>query len=308
MKLAAFQGSGGEDLCAVVADGRAVDVSDIIRAMAPPPQTSERLRARGIALAPGGIARWLQCGQAARQAVLPRLAARQAEAGGHGLSLGGLALRAPVARPGKIVGVGRNYADHARETGVSPFEKPRIIFKMSSSVIASGAAASAPPGVRKFDFEGELAAVVGDFVSRASPQAALKAVAGYTLINDLSAREFQFDVEPPQTTFAKSMDGFCPMGPVLATSDAIADPQRLVIETRLNGQRMQHASTCGMLFPVAALLSYMSGFMTLEPGDVVATGTPAGIGAFRTPARWLVPGDRVEVRIAEIGTLETPIR
>jgi 2-keto-4-pentenoate hydratase/2-oxohepta-3-ene-1,7-dioic acid hydratase in catechol pathway len=123
----------------------------------------------------------------------------------------------------------------------------------------------------------------------------------------LSAREFQFDITPPQTTFAKSMDGFCPLGPSLVTPDDIANPQALQLTTRLNGQLMQSATTADMLFPVATLMAYLSQYMTLEPGDVLATGTPAGIGAFRTPPLWLSAQDRIEVSIEQIGTLVTTI-
>ncbi len=120
---------------------------------------------------------------------------------------------APVPRPGKIVGVGRNYADHAKETGVAPFEKPRIIFKMSSSVSASGTPVVLPSSVTKLDYEVELAVIIGSVGKNVPVDKALSLVAGYTILNDLSARELQFDITPPQTTFAKSMDGFAPMGP-----------------------------------------------------------------------------------------------
>jgi len=132
-------------------------------------------------------------------------------------------------------------------------------------------------------------------------------VAGYTILNDVSAREFQFDVTPAQTTFAKSMDEFCPMGPCIVTVDEIADPQALSLQLRVNDELLQDGNTHDMIFDVAQLIEYISRFMTLEPGDVIATGTPAGVGAFRTPPRWLQPGDRLRLEIAPIGVLEHSI-
>ena len=119
--------------------------------------------------------------------------------------------------------------------------------------------------------------------------------------------EFQFDVSPAQTTFAKSMDGFCPMGPCLVSADEIPDPQTLDLRCEINGELMQQGHTADMLFPVARLIEYLSGFMALEPGDVIATGTPAGIGAFRKPPRWLQPGDQIRMTISHIGVLEHSI-
>jgi 2-keto-4-pentenoate hydratase/2-oxohepta-3-ene-1,7-dioic acid hydratase in catechol pathway len=219
------------------------------------------------------------------------------------LPLAAVQLLAPL-RPGKIVAIGRNYADHALETGVAPFEQPRIIFKLATSVVGPGAVVCRPAGVAKLDFEVELAVVIGRTACRVARAAALDYVAGYTILDDVSAREFQFDVTPAQTSFAKSMDGFAPMGPCLVTADEIADPQRLRLATRVNGKLMQDATTADMLFPVDRLIEYISGYITLEPGDVIATGTPAGIGAFRKPPVWLQPGDHIDMRIEGIGRLE----
>lgn len=303
MKLLAFDLAGRRHTG--VADGDSVvDVTDLVQQL---PVDTAALHARGIEPATAGLMRWAQAGAAARQEMAAQVRQRLAAPQTARLPQAGLQLLAPIARPGKIVGVGRNYADHAKETGVAPFEKPRIIFKMPSSVAAPGAAVAKPALVHKFDFEGELAVVMGSFAHQVSAEQALSHVAGYTLLNDLSAREFQFDITPPQTTFAKSMDGFCPLGPGLVTSDEIANPQALQLSTRVNGQLMQSASTADMLFPVATLIAYLSQYMTLEPGDVLATGTPAGIGAFRTPPLWLSAQDRIEVHIEQIGTLVTSI-
>ena len=265
------------------------------------------LKVRGIEPATGGPLRWAQASDSAREQFASRLDDHLASAETVFFPLSEVRLLAPIARPGKIVGVGRNYADHAKETGVDPFEKPRIIFKMPSSVTDPDATVEKPAGIQKFDFEGELAVVIGAFARYVMPEDALSFVAGYTLLNDLSAREFQFDISPPQTTFAKSMDGFCPLGPVLVTANDISDPQALHLKTLVNGHVMQEATTADMLFPVANLISYVSQYMTLEPGDVLTTGTPAGIGAFRKPPVWLAAGDRIEVSIESIGTLVTKI-
>lgn len=303
MKFVRYEWSGRHHSGIVQGDS-VVDVTHLLEQM---PVDDALLQARGIEPARGGPMRWAQADASARAQWATLLHEHLASAGAQRLPLSGLTLLAPIARPGKIVGVGRNYADHAKETGVDPFEKPRIIFKMPSSVAAPGAVVPKPVAVQKFDFEGELAVVIGSFARGVTAEQALSHVAGYTLLNDLSAREFQFDISPPQTTFAKSMDGFCPLGPMLVTPDEVPDPQALRLQTRVNGQVMQEASTADMLFPVATLIAYVSQYMTLEPGDVLTTGTPAGIGAFRKPPVWLSAGDRIEVCIESIGTLVTTI-
>lgn len=305
MKLLSYEGRDGREV-GVLHEGAVVPVSDLLATMPVDAAVVRALHERGVAPAAGGLLRWAQAGPEARSALRVRIEERLAGSA-PGFAPDSLVLRAPIARPGKIVAVGRNYADHAKETGVQPFEKPRIISKLPSSVADPGATVRQPANVTKFDFEGELAVVIGSFAREAPAASALRHVAGYTLLNDLSAREFQFDISPAQTTFAKSMDGFCPLGPVLADVETIPDPQKLDLRTRVNGTQVQHASTADMLFPVATLISYVSQYMTLEPGDVIATGTPAGIGAFRTPPVWLAAGDRIEVTIPEIGTLLTVI-
>ncbi|MFD0667020.1 fumarylacetoacetate hydrolase family protein [Ramlibacter sp. MAHUQ-53] len=309
MKLLQFEIPGHDTgrRAGVLHEGRIVDITDLLAGLALPTEAAQALRVRGIEPAAGGLVRWLQAGPAARAALAPQIAQRLASPQAVRHDPAAVTLRAPVARPGKVVAIGRNYADHAKETGVQPFEKPRIISKLPSSVTDPGTVVRKPPPVTKFDFEGELGVVIGSFAHAVDEARALDHVAGYTLLNDLSAREFQFDISPAQTTFAKSMDGFCPLGPVLVSADAIPDPQALDLSTRVNGVEVQHATTADMLFPVRTLIAYISQYMTLEPGDVIATGTPAGIGAFRTPPVWLAAGDRIEVTIPQIGTLETRI-
>lgn len=224
-----------------------------------------------------------------------------------GMPVDSVRLLAPVPRPGKIVGVGRNYGAHAAEAGLAAQERPRLFMKVVSSVIGPGDPIPRPAAVTKLDWEVELAVVVGRAMRDVAPDRALDFVAGYTLLNDVSAREFQFDVSPPQTSFAKSMDGFCPMGPCLVTADEIPDPQRLDLRCWVNGTLMQDGNTHDMIFSVADILSHISRYMTLVPGDVIATGTPEGVGAFRKPPVYLRPGDRIRMEIPEIGVLENVV-
>lgn len=216
-------------------------------------------------------------------------------------------LLAPVPRPGKVLGVGRNYGAHAGEGGLLAQDEPRMFGKLGSSVIGPGAMIPRPASVTKLDWEVELAVVIGRTMRDVPEEQALAHVAGYTIVNDVSAREFQFDVKPPQTTFAKSMDGFTPMGPVLLTADELGDPTNVDLRCWVNDQLMQEGNTADMIFPVAYILSYVSRFMTLRPGDVIATGTPSGVGCFREPPVYLKAGDRVRMEIPAVGVLENPV-
>ena len=304
MKIISFHVHDQRVRTGAVFNNRVLDISDWVMDL---PLSEEATRHHQLAgsLPPlGGILRWLSAGAEA----LSQLRAHVSQCADQSQwALSDVALYAPVPRPGKIIGVGRNYADHAKETGVAPFEKPRIIFKMSSSVAAPGAVVQRPQGVHKLDFEAELAVVMGAYGRDIDASTALRHVAGYTVLNDMSAREFQFDISPAQTTFAKSMDGFCPMGPWLVTRDEVPDPQNLEVYCWLNGVQMQHGHTKDMLFTVKDLVAYVSRFMTLEPGDIITTGTPAGIGAFRTPPLYLQPGDRLEFEVTGVGKLSHSI-
>jgi 2-keto-4-pentenoate hydratase/2-oxohepta-3-ene-1,7-dioic acid hydratase in catechol pathway len=234
-------------------------------------------------------------------------AARRALARGERRPLATVRLMAPLPRPGKILGVGRNYGAHAAEGGLAAQEKPRIFVKLASSVIGTGDPIRKPKSVLKLDYETELAAVIGKRGRDIAERDALSHVAGYTILNDVSARELQFDVSPPQTSFAKSMDGFCPMGPCLATPDEFADVSDIKLRGWVNGELVQEGSTSDLIFPVPVLVAHLSSYLALEPGDVIATGTPAGVGAFRKPPRYLAPGDVVRMEIAEIGVLENRV-
>ncbi|CAN1523650.1 MhpD 2-keto-4-pentenoate hydratase/2-oxohepta-3-ene-1,7-dioic acid hydratase (catechol pathway) [Burkholderiaceae bacterium] len=307
MKLITYRQSDSRVRTGVVLNDRVLDISDWLENLPVSAQAEAHHLAAGTVAPVGGILRWLSAGPEA-DALLKAYVAKAthpnlAQAITDLPALAAVTLYAPVPRPGKIIGVGRNYADHAKETGVAPFEKPRIIFKMPSSVAAPGASVVRPNGVTKLDFESELAVVIGAFARDVDESDALSFVAGYTVLNDVSAREFQFDVSPAQTTFAKSMDSFCPMGPWLVTRDEVPDPQTLDVSCWLNGERMQHGHTADMLFPVKALVAYVSQFMTLEPGDILTTGTPAGIGAFRQPPLYLQPGDQLRLEVTGVGSM-----
>jgi len=220
---------------------------------------------------------------------------------------GSVRLRAPVPRPGKIVAVARNYRAHAAERGQreAPPE-PALFLKAPTSVAGPGDEIRPPRVVRQVDYEGELAAVLGAPLRDAEEDEALAAVAGYTVANDLTARDFQH--ARGQAFIGKSCDGFAPLGPALVTPDELGDPQDLMLRTTVSGELRQEARTKDMIFPVAAVLSFTSRLMTLEPGDVVLTGTPAGVGAGFDPPRWLGDGDVVEVEIERLGRLHNVLR
>ena len=205
----------------------------------------------------------------------------------------------------KVVCVGLNYVDHAREVELALPERPLLFAKWQSAVIASGEPIVIPAGVEQVDYEAELAAVIGARVKGVSVENALEAVAGYTCLNDVSARVLQF--ADGQWTRAKSLDTFCPIGPRVVPRDEVGDPQSLRIQCRVNGESLQEASTADMIFGVAELVAYVSETITLEPGDVIATGTPPGVAFGHPDGRYLQDGDTVEVEIERIGVLTNPV-
>lgn len=236
-----------------------------------------------------------------------RLAVPSARVGDVGQPLAETELLAPVPRPGKIVAIGRNYRAHTEEEGVEPPAAPLIFSKWPSSVVGHGADIHWDPALTgQVDYEAELAVVIGRGARRVPVDAALDHVLGYTCLNDVSARDLQFG--DGQWTRGKSLDTFCPMGPVLVTADELGDPQDLGICCTVGDEIVQEARTSQMYFTVAEVVSYCSSAFTLEPGDVIASGTPAGVGAFRTPPRFLADGDRVRVEIERIGVLENVCR
>jgi len=245
----------------------------------------------------------LQAGEAAL-VECARLLALAAQPGSP--RLGPATIMAPFL-PGKILGVGRNYADHAKEVGGPKLTAPRIFLKPSSSVVGPGAAVRIPPAVTKPDWEAELAVVIGRPAWQVPEGRALDHVAGYTVLNDVSAREFQFDQPLAMTSFAKGLDGFCPIGPWLVTADEVGEPWDLEVTCHLNGEEVQRGNTHDLIFSVPALIAYLSRYMELRPGDVIATGTPAGSGHFRKPPRYLKSGDQLRLEVARVGILEHSI-
>ena len=214
-------------------------------------------------------------------------------------------LAAPV-RPGKVVAIGLNYMDHIRETGLDVPGHPLVFAKFPSSVVGPEAPIVIDPDLtERVDWEVELGVVVGRRMRNVSEADALGYVFGYTVGNDVSARDVQFG--DGQWVRGKSFDTFCPLGPVIATVDEVPDPQALGLFTRVNGETVQESSTAEMIFSVAELLAFCSRSFTLEPGDVVLTGTPWGCGEFMVPRRSLRPGDLVEVESERIGVLRNPV-
>jgi 5-carboxymethyl-2-hydroxymuconate isomerase len=221
--------------------------------------------------------------------------------GGHTVSKPPTVL-APFASTPTVIAIGLNYSDHCREFGVDPPTSPVVFTKKASSIIADGEPIRWKRSVTdKVDWEAELGVIIGETTREVSPEDALAAVFGYTVINDVTARDIQTTEQ--QWVRGKSLDTFCPLGPVVVTADDIPDPQNLAISSLVNGEIMQQSNTSEMIFSVAELISRLSHSFTLVPGDIIATGTPLGVGAFRTPPRFLGEGDVIEVAVEGIGSL-----
>ena len=219
--------------------------------------------------------------------------------------MGEVRLLAPLARPGKIVCVGLNYHDHCREQNVEPPAYPTLFAKFASAISHPGDPIVRPRATEMLDLEAELAVVIGWRASRVSVARAMDHVFGYTILNDVTARDLQR--EDRQWLRAKSWDGFAPLGPAVVTRDEIGEPADLAIRSRVNGESWQDSTTADMIWDIATLLSFITRSVTLEPGDIVATGTPAGVGHFHQPPRYLAAGDVMACEIAGIGVLENSI-
>jgi len=287
MRLVSFADGAGDRLAVEHADGRV---------------WSSRSLGAGL---PASMADLLSAGDAALDAL--RSAARSAASSGLPGDVPGERRIAPVPRPGKVIAVGLNYHDHASEGGVELPKSPMLFAKFSTAVVGDGAAVEWDPELTSaVDIEAELAVVIGRTARRVSEGEALDHVLGYTCLNDVSARDLQF--ADKQFVRSKSLDTFCPMGPVVVTADEIGDPGDLAIRSYHNGVLMQDGRTSDLIFGVAALLSFCSQAFTLEPGDVIATGTPSGVGWFREPKVLMADGDTMTIEIEGIGRLSNPCR
>jgi 2-keto-4-pentenoate hydratase/2-oxohepta-3-ene-1,7-dioic acid hydratase in catechol pathway len=232
---------------------------------------------------------------------------RREELGERGalLPLDGLRLGPPVPDPSKIICLGLNYRDHAQEAGLTPPKAPMFFAKFANSLVGPADAIVPPRTTDQVDYEAELAAVIGKRARNVSAEQALEHVAGVMAFNDVSARDLQ--LANNLWTGGKAIDTFGPCGPALVTLDEIEDIQALPVRACVNGETVQAGNTASMIFSVAETIAFLSQIMTLEPGDIIATGTPAGVGNSRTPKLFLHAGDIVEVEIEGVGTLRNPV-
>ena len=279
MKLVTYEQNGNLRAGVVVNGTSVVDASgagDVLRIMTDP---AVRQHAAGIAANPN---------------------AKQ-------VPLSTLRLRAPLT-PRSLICIGLNYMDHCRETGAAVPTRPVIFAKFANALAHPGDTITwYADASSEVDYEAELGVIIGKACSRVSEADALQYVGGYTCVNDVSARDVQLSDSGKQWTLGKTLDGFCPIGPALVTADDIPDPQTLGIRCVLNGQAVQNSNTKEMIFSCATLIAHLSRFMTLQPGDLISTGTPFGVGMSRNPKLWMKDGDVVVVEIDKIGALKNHI-
>ena len=212
----------------------------------------------------------------------------------------------PIPQPEKIICVGLNYIDHCKETGMEPPASPVIFSKYANAIIGHNDAIEIPVNSNEVDFEAELAIVIGKEAKRVTEEEANDYVFGYTIMNDISARDQQF--ADGQWSRGKTADTFAPVGPVIVTHEEIGDPHKLAISLELNGEVMQDSNTDNLIFTVPQIVSFLSQSMTLKPGDLIATGTPPGVGMGRNPKVWLKDGDTMSIKIEKIGTLSNSVK
>lgn len=295
MRLVSYRQDGAQDGSwrpGVVVGDSVIDVeaiagSDLQAELSQAPWSVRRL----ITASPGALA---QLAQDAQQAVGKAVG-----------TINDLTIGPPVPDPDKILCVGLNYLEHAVEADFEAPPAPTIFAKFRNSLIGPGAAVVIPSATKEADYEGEIAVVIGKRCRGVSVADAIGHVAGVMAFNDVSARDLQ--MQTPQWTVGKAVDTFAPCGPTLVLMDEIADVQQLELTTRLNGEIVQHASATQMIHPVAEVIAFLSRSMTLEPGDIIATGTPAGVGFVREPPLFLKDGDLIEVDIPGVGLLSNPI-
>lgn len=287
MKLVTYQSNGALRLGALRQENGREYITDLNRADA-------QLPTEMLAFLAGGAAMRARAERA--------LAATPPE---QGLERRQVQLHAPIPRPGKILCIGLNYRDHAAESNVAVPEFPTVFAKYANCIIGPGAEIVIPKVVQKPDYEIELGVVIGKRARNVVEADALAHVAGYVPFNDVSARDYQH--RTTQWTLGKAIDTFGPMGPALVTADEVGDPHTLDLQLSIGGEVLQASNTRNLIFNVSQLIADITAVMTLEPGDVIATGTPSGVGAARTPPRFLKPGDVVRIEIEKLGVLENPV-
>ncbi|WP_031434335.1 fumarylacetoacetate hydrolase family protein [Methylomarinum vadi] len=249
---------------------------------------------------PGNMIDFLAAGKRAKKAMQQLI-----DSGQNRIPLTAAKLLAPIPRPGKFLGISLNYADHIGETGLEKPEYPTFFTKQSSCVIAHGDSIHRPKVSEKVDYEGELAFVIGKRCRHVPVEKAQEVIAGYTIANDVSVRDWQ--IRSPTWTLGKSFDTHGPLGPWLVTADEIADPHNLDLKTWVDDELRQNSNTRHMIFNCFEMVAYLSQAMTLEPGDVIATGTPSGVGVKMKPRGYLKPGQTVRIEIEKIGELANPV-
>jgi 2-keto-4-pentenoate hydratase/2-oxohepta-3-ene-1,7-dioic acid hydratase in catechol pathway len=229
-----------------------------------------------------------------------------AETSGQRVPLSDVKLLAPIARPPRIFCIGLNYRDHAAESKMELPRVPTVFFKLVSAIVGPDAAIELPRLTQQADYEAELAVVIGPGGKNIAAADWSKHVFGYTILNDVSARDVQLSTS--QWSLGKSFDTFAPLGPAIVSAPEIADPHRLDIRLAVNGEVLQSSNTRELIFPIPELIAYISSIAPLETGDIISTGTPAGVGLGRNPQRWLRPGDEIVIEITSLGRLRNPVR
>lgn len=287
MRLATLETGNGDRVVAVNGEGDRAEYVDLAAVDASLPKSLKALLAeeRGIGRAAAAMQSGLEQGRFVEGT-----------------------MRAPIPHPGKVICIGLNYRDHAAESGMDVPAEPVCFSKFSHCVIGPGAPIVLPSVATKVDYEAELVAVIGRECKNIVAADARAYIAGYMNGNDISARDWQLGRPGGQWLLGKTPDTFAPTGPFLVTADEIADPHQLAISLRLNGQTMQESSTRQLIFGVDQLLEFLSKLITLEPGDLIFTGTPPGVGMARKPPVFLKPGDEVEVAIERLGVLKNPVQ
>src|SRR5947209_8581495 len=311
MRLVTYQREGQVRVGAQL-DGQIVDLNRAYRAALQHVKSEDELAVADVRV-PSDMIDLLRGGEASLKAAQQALAFVQGQRevdktlGQRGIAYAteSVSLLSPILRPGKLVCLGLNYRDHAAESGMAVPEYPVLFHKVAGSLIGPEQPIVIPPITNRVDYEAELAIIIGKRGKYIAEAEAVSYIAGYAPANDVSARDLQF--RTGQWTTGKMLDTFCPLGPALVTRDEVPNPNALAIKTILNGEVMQDGNTADMIFRVPYIVSYISEITTLEPGDVIMTGTPPGIGNTRTPQVFMKPGDTITVEIEHVGKLTNPV-